>query len=157
MEEVYYLTQEGYERLKELLHDLKYVQRRKVINEIAVARAHGDLKENAEYSAAKEKQGHVEKSIAETENTLAMAKVVDVSKLSTDRVTFGLTVTLYDVDKDEEVKYQIVGNFEADIKKHTISVSSPIAKALIGKRIDDCVKVKVPRGIKEFEIIDITN
>jgi transcription elongation factor GreA len=151
-----YITKEGYSKLRDELKDLKYVQRPKVVTEIAKARAHGDLSENAEYDAAKEKQGHLEKRIAEVEHAIAKSKIIDTSELSTDRVTFGLRVTLYDVNKDEEVSYQIVGNYEADVKQNKISLSSPIAKALIGKRADDCVRVKVPSGIKEFEIIDIS-
>jgi transcription elongation factor GreA len=157
LNDTYYLTKEGHSLLKEKLRTLKYVERPKVITEIATARAHGDLSENAEYDAAKEKQGHVEKNIAEIGNMLAKAKVVDTSGLPTERVTFGLKVTLYDLSKDEEVTYQIVGGFEADINKNKISISSPIAKALIGKRVDDSVLVKVPNGTKEFEIIDISN
>lgn len=157
MQDTYYVTTEGYDRLKAELKNLKYVERPKVIDEIATARAHGDLSENAEYDAAKEKQGHIEKNIADVENMLARANIVDTTNLSTDRVTFGLKVTLYDVNKDEEVVYQIVGSYESDIKLNKISVSSPIAKALIGKRVDDTVTVKVPSGIKEFEIIDISN
>jgi len=157
LQDTYYVTTEGYDRLKAELKNLKYVERPKVIDEIATARAHGDLSENAEYDAAKEKQGHIEKNIADVENMLARANIVDTTNLSTDRVTFGLKVTLYDVNKDEEVVYQIVGSYESDIKLNKISVSSPIAKALIGKRVDDTVTVKVPSGIKEFEIIDISN
>lgn len=157
MQDTYYITTDGYERLKKELKDLKYVQRPKVITEIATARAHGDLSENAEYDAAKEKQGHVEKNIIDAEHRIAMAKVIDISNLPTDKVTFGLRVLLYDVNKDKEVTYHIVGSYEADIKQNKISVSSPIAKALIGKKVDDSVTVKVPSGIKEFEIIDIMN
>jgi len=157
LQDTFYVTQEGYARLKEELRLLKYVERPKVINEIAKARAHGDLSENAEYDAAKEKQGHLEKNIADVENMIAKSKVIDTSKLPTEKVTFGLKVTLYDVDKEEEVKYHIVGSYEADIKLNKISVSSPIAKALIGKKVDDSVTVKVPNGVKNFEIIEITN
>lgn len=157
MNDTYYITTEGYERIKKELKHLKYVERPKVIQEIATARAHGDLSENAEYDAAKEKQGHVEKNIADVENLMAQAKVVDTSKLPTDKVTFGLKVSLYDINKDEEVTYHIVGGYEADIKQNKISVSSPIAKALIGKKVDDEVRVQVPSGVKEFEITDISN
>jgi len=157
LNDTYYITTEGYERIKKELKHLKYVERPKVIQEIATARAHGDLSENAEYDAAKEKQGHVEKNIADVENLMAQAKVVDTSKLPTDKVTFGLKVSLYDINKDEEVTYHIVGGYEADIKQNKISVSSPIAKALIGKKVDDEVRVQVPSGVKEFEITDISN
>jgi transcription elongation factor GreA len=157
LQDTYYVTKEGYSRLKDQLQFLKYTERPKVIDEIAKARAHGDLSENAEYDAAKDRQGHVEKNIAEVEHMLAKAKVIDTSTLPTERVTFGLKVKLYDVNKDEEVTYHIVGTYEADLKLNKISVSSPIAKALIGKRVDDTVIVNVPSGEKEFEIIDITN
>ncbi len=153
---MYYITKNGYGLLQEELHRLKYKVRPKVVKEIAVARAHGDLSENAEYDAAKEKQGLVEKRISEVENALAKSKVIDTSTLSTEKVTFGLKVTLYDVNKDEEVTYRIVGVYEADADNNMISISSPIAKALIGKRVDDSVTVKVPNGVKEFEILDIS-
>lgn len=154
---MYYITKEGYHNLQKELDRLKYIERPKAVDAIAKARAHGDLSENAEYDAARDNQGYLEKRIAEVENMLAQSKMVDTANLPIDKVTFGLTVLLYDISKDEEVSYQIVGIPEADINQNKISITSPIAQALIGKRVDDSVKVKVPSGIKEFEIIEISN
>jgi transcription elongation factor GreA len=147
------LTATGAERLKQELKDLKYVKRPIVIEAIAVARDHGDLKENAEYHAAREEQGFMEGRIAELEAALASAQVIDVTKLpQTGRIVFGCTVELIDVETDEEVSYQIVGNIEADISKSRIAISSPIARALIGKEEGDDVAVEAPAGIREYQI-----
>jgi transcription elongation factor GreA len=122
------------------------------VKEIAEARAHGDLSENAEYHAAKEQQSHIEGRIIQVEDWIARAEVIDVGKLSGDRVVFGATVTLADGDSGDEVRYQVVGELEADLKKGRISVTSPIARALIGKSEGDVVKVRTPGGEREYEI-----
>jgi len=149
------MTPEGYQRLQEELKNLIRVERPKVIQDIAEARAHGDLSENAEYDAAKERQGFVEGRIAEINGKMARAQVIDVANLDTDKVVFGTTVTVYDDESESESTYRIVGEDESDIKQGLISVSSPVAKALIGHRIGDEVQVKVPSGIRIYEIIDI--
>jgi len=149
------MTPEGYQRLQEELKHLIRVERPKVIQDIAEARAHGDLSENAEYDAAKERQGFVEGRIAEINGKMARAQVIDVANLDTDKVVFGTTVTVYDDESESESTYRIVGEDESDIKQGLISVSSPVAKALIGHRIGDEVQVKVPSGIRIYEIIDI--
>ena len=127
----------------------------RIIKAIAEARAHGDLSENAEYHAAKEKQGFIEGRVIELEDKLARADVIDISKLKGDQVKFGATVTLVDEDTDEKVKYQIVGDVEADVKKGKISISSPIARALIGKRKKDVIEVSTPGGGKSYELIKV--
>lgn len=149
------MTKEGYQFLQDELKRLKTVERPAVIQAIAEARAHGDLSENAEYSAAKEKQSFVEGRINEIGDKLARAHVIETSGLSSDKVVFGATVTLADVDGGEEVRYRIVGVDEADLKARKISVTSPIARALIGHSVGDAVKVNAPSGIKEYEILDI--
>jgi transcription elongation factor GreA len=147
------VTAEGSERLKAELKDLKYVKRPIVVEAIAVARDHGDLKENAEYHAAREEQGFMEGRIAELESVLGNAQTIDVTKLTnTGRVVFGCTVELIDVESDEEVTYQIVGNIEADIKLNRIAISSPIARAMIGKEEGDEVIVRAPSGDREYEV-----
>jgi transcription elongation factor GreA len=147
------VTATGAERLKEELKDLKYTRRPRVIEAIAVAREHGDLKENAEYHAAREEQGFIEGRIKELESVLSNAQVIDVTKLNqTGRVVFGCTVDLIDVETEEQVSYQVVGDIEADISQKRIAVSSPIARALIGKEEGEDVSVKAPSGIKEYEI-----
>jgi len=147
------LTVIGAERLRQELKDLKYVKRPIVVEAIAVARDHGDLKENAEYHAAREEQGFMEGRIAELEAALASPQIIDVTKLpQTGRVVFGCTVELIDVETDEEVSYQIVGNIEADISKSRIAISSPIARALIGKEEGEDVSVEAPAGIREYQI-----
>jgi transcription elongation factor GreA len=145
------ITKAGLLRLKDELKRLKYTERPKIVKEIAEARSHGDLSENAEYHAAKEKQSHVEGRIAQIEHWIASAEVIDVSRLSGDRVVFGATVTLADTAGDE-VLYRIVGELEADLKQGKISVTSPIARALIGKSEGDVVKVQAPGGTREYEI-----
>nr|WP_152417633.1 transcription elongation factor GreA [Methylophaga lonarensis] len=150
------MTHRGAEALKQELHELKTVKRPKVVNDIAEARAHGDLKENAEYHAAREQQSFIEGRIQELEGTLANAQVIDPTSLPQDgRVVFGVTVDLLNIDTDEEVTYQIVGDYESDIKLNRISVSSPIARALIGKEVDDLATVQAPGGNIEYEIIAI--
>ncbi len=149
------MTRESHEALQEELKRLIREERPKVIQDIAEARSHGDLSENAEYDAAKNRQGFIEGRIQELQDKLARAYVVDLSNLKPDKVVFGATVTLYDTSSEEEVKYKIVGEEEADIKLGKISCTSPVGKALIGHKLDDTVKVKVPSGVKEYEIIEI--
>ncbi len=133
------------------------MERPKVIEAISEARGHGDISENAEYDAAKEQQAFLEKKIREIENKIANADVVDPTAMSTERVVFGLQVTLQDLDSGEEISYQIVGVDEADIAQQRISISSPVARALIGKSVGDVVQVQIPRGLRELEILDISN
>jgi transcription elongation factor GreA len=149
------ITSGGLARLKEELKRLKFVERPKIVKEIAEARSHGDLSENAEYHAAKEKQSHLEGRIAQIENSIAMAEVIDISRLSGDRVVFGATVKLSGTSGGDEVNYRIVGELEADLKQGKISVTSPIARALIGKSEGDIVKVQAPGGTREYEICGI--
>ncbi len=150
------LTFRGAEKLREELKELKSVQRPQVIEAIAEARAHGDLKENAEYHAAREQQGFIEGRIKEIDGKLSNCVVIDVLTLEANgKVVFGATVTLLDIDTDEEMKYQIVGEDEADIKQGLISISSPIARALVGREEGDEVSVQVPGGLREFEILEV--
>jgi transcription elongation factor GreA len=150
------LTKAGADKLDVELRELKSVRRPKVIQAIAEAREHGDLKENAEYHAAREEQGFIEGRIKDIEGKLSNAQIIDVSTMkNTGRVIFGTTVVLYDEDEDKEITYQIVGEDEADIKEGKISVSSPVAMALIGKEADDVALVKTPGGTKEFEIVAV--
>jgi transcription elongation factor GreA len=146
------MTQGGLLRLKQELKRLKNVERPKIVKEIAEARSHGDLSENAEYHAAKEKQSHVEGRILQVEHWIATAEVIDVTKHAGDRVVFGATVTLEDAESGDEVTYRIVGELEADLKQGRISVTSPIARALIGKSEGDTAVVRSPGGEKEYEI-----
>jgi transcription elongation factor GreA len=149
------LTKESYEALQEELKRLIREERPKAIQDIAEARAHGDLSENAEYDAAKHHQSFLEGRIQELQDKLARAYVVDLSQLKPDKVVFGSTVTVYDTATEEESTFKIVGEDEADIKQGKISYTSPVGKALIGHKLDDSVKAKVPSGVKEYEIIDI--
>jgi transcription elongation factor GreA len=149
------MTAEGYKALDEELKRLKSVERPAVIAAIAEARSHGDLSENAEYHAAKDRQGWIEGRIAEIEDRLARAQVIDVSKLSGDQVKFGATVTVVDEDTEEEGRYQIVGEHEADVKAGRISLSSPLSRAMIGKEVGDVVEVNTPGGVKAYEILKI--
>lgn len=150
------LTVAGAEKLRTELHDLKAVQRPMIINAIAEARAHGDLSENAEYHAAKERQSFIEGRIAELEGKISNAQVIDPKLLEADgRCVFGSTVELEDLAKGEEVTYQIVGEDEADIKVGKISVSSPLARALIGKSAGDVAEVVAPGGVREYEILEV--
>lgn len=147
------MTVTGYARLKDELKDLKSVQRPAISAAIEEARAHGDLKENAEYHAAKEKQAFIEGRIKEVESKLALAEVIDPSTLTGDKVVFGATVTVVDGESGETSRYQIVGLDEADLKEGKISLTAPIARALMGKRVGDVVEVKLPkRGNKELEV-----
>ena len=146
------ITPAGLVRLKAELKRLKTVDRLRIVKEIAEARSHGDLSENAEYHAAKEKQSHVEGRITQVEHWIATAEVIDVSRLSGDRVVFGATVHLTDCQSGDEVHYRIVGELEAELKQGKISVTSPIARALIGKSEGDVVKVRAPGGEREYEI-----
>jgi transcription elongation factor GreA len=150
------ITAKGAELLKEELNELKTVTRPKIVEAIATAREHGDLKENAEYHAAREQQSFAEGRIQELEGVLSTAQVIDVTALNIEgRVVFGATVELEDLDSEEIVTYQIVGDIEADIKQNKIAVSSPIARAMIGKEEGDVAVVEAPAGIREYEIIDI--
>lgn len=149
------VTREGYRRLQEELKRLIKVERPQNVKDIEEARGHGDLSENAEYDAAKNRQGMIEARIREVNDKLARAEVIDPAELDVDKVVFGARVTLFDVDTGNEVSYQIVGEDEADIKEGKISVTSPVGKALIGHHLDDEVRVKVPSGMKLYEIIDI--
>lgn len=150
------LTVKGAEKLRAELHKLKSIERPAVIQAIAEARAHGDLSENAEYDAAKEKQGFVEGRIADLEGKLGNAQLIDPAELDADgRVVFGATVELEDVVSGDSVTYQVVGDDEADIKLGQISVSSPIARALIGKYTGDTVDVQAPGGVRQYEILDV--
>ena len=150
------ITKEGEIAIKERLADLKFVQRPKISEAIAEARAHGDLKENAEYHAAKELQGLIESKINEIESSLASAQVIDVLSIpETGRVVFGSTVTLYDIDKDEEITYKIVGNLESDPDEGKISIDTPIAKGLIGKNVDDEITITTPSKILNYEVISV--
>jgi transcription elongation factor GreA len=149
------MTKGGLIRLKDELKRLKNVERPRIVKEIAEARSHGDLSENAEYHAAKEKQSHVEGRIAQVEHWIASAEVIDVSRQSGDRVVFGATVTLADSDSGDEVRYRIVGELEASLKEGKISVTSPIARALIGRSEGDTVRVTTPGGSKEYEIVQV--
>ncbi len=146
------MTKGGLLRLKEELKRLKNVERPKIVKEIAEARSHGDLSENAEYHAAKEKQSHVEGRILQVEHWIASAEVIDVTKLTGDRVVFGATVSLEESESGDQVRYRIVGELEADLKVGRISVTSPIARALIGRSEGDTVVVRTPGGQKEYEI-----
>ena len=149
------MTAEGYRSLDDQLKQLKSVERPSVISAISEAREHGDLSENAEYHAAKERQGWIEGQIAEIEDKISRAQVIDVSKLSGDQVKFGATVTVVDEDTEEKSRYQIVGEHEADVKAGRISVASPIARALISKAVGDTVEVNTPGGVKAYEIAKV--
>ncbi len=149
------LTKVGYLALEEELKHLKAVDRPNIIAAISEARAQGDLSENAEYSAAKEKQSFIEGRIQDLEAVLSRAQVIDVTQTKADVVRFGATVQVVDEDTDEEKQYQIVGDYEADIEKNKISLSSPLAKALIGKEVGDTAEYTAPGGKKSFEILDI--
>ena len=149
------MTGEGYAVLDDELKRLKTQERPSVIASIAEARTHGDLSENAEYHAAKDRQGWIEGRIAEIEDKLARAQVIDVSKLSGAQVKFGATVTVVDEDTEEKARYQIVGDHEADVKSGKLSVSSPLARAMIGKEKGDVVEVNTPGGVKAYAILKI--
>ena len=146
------MTLQGKKKIDDELEHLIKVEREDLKVEIAEAREHGDLKENAEYHAAKEKQGHIEGRIMELQNKVAKSKVIDVATITSDRIVFGATVKLYNIDEDLSVTYQIVGEDEADTTKNKISLNSPIAKALIGKEEGDEVIVKAPKGNITYEV-----
>ncbi len=149
------ITPQGFLQLEAELKNLKSVERPAVIAAISEARAHGDLSENAEYSAAKEKQSFIEGRIAECEARISRADVIDVKSLSNDTIKFGATVKLADEDSGDESTYQIVGEYEADIKQNQISITAPLARALIGKKLGDSVEVKTPKGAKSYEVLKI--
>ena len=149
------MTGEGYQSLDEELKRLKTVDRPSVIAAIAEARSHGDLSENAEYHAAKEQQGWIEGRIAEIEDKMARAQVIDVKKLSGSQVKFGATVSVVDEDTEEEARYQIVGEHEADVKQGRISVTSPLARGMIGKEVGEVVEINTPGGVKSYEILKL--
>ena len=149
------ITASGLTRMEEELRHLKGTARPEIIKAIAQAREHGDLSENAEYHAARERQSFIEGRVAILEDRIARAEVIDVSSLDGDTVKFGATVTLADEDTDEETTYQIVGEIEADIKEGRLSISAPLSRALIGKEVGDSVEVSTPKGEKGYEIISI--
>ncbi len=149
------MTPSGHASLEAEIKRLKSEERPRIVREIEEARAHGDISENAEYHAAKERQGHIEARIALVEDKLARAQVIDGTGQGTDRVSFGATVALEDSETGEEVTYTIVGEDEADVSSGKISVTSPVARALMGKERDATVQVKVPKGTREFEVLEI--
>ncbi len=149
------VTKAGHEALRNELKRLKTIDRPRISREIGVAREHGDLSENAEYHAAKDKQGLVEARISYLEDRLSRAEVIDPAVLSGERVVFGATVVLLDLDNDVEVTYRVVGEDEADLERGLISISSPIARAMIGKVVDDEVELKTPRGSRRYEILEV--
>ena len=149
------MTGEGYAVLDEELKRLKTQERPSVIGQIAEARLHGDLSENAEYHAAKDRQGWIEGRIAEIEDKIARAQVIDVSKLSGAQVKFGATVSVVDEDTEDEARYQIVGEHEADVKLGKLSISSPLSRAMIGKEVGEVVEVNTPGGVKAYAILKI--
>lgn len=149
------MTGEGYAVLDEELKRLKTQERPSVIGQIAEARLHGDLSENAEYHAAKDRQGWIEGRIAEIEDKIARAQIIDVSKLSGSQVKFGATVSVVDEDTEDKARYQIVGDHEADVKSGKLSISSPLSRAMIGKEVGEVVEVNTPGGVKAYEILKI--
>ena len=150
------MTKVGAEKLREQLHELKTVDRPRITTAIAEARAHGDLSENAEYHAAREQQSFMEGRVNKIESTLADVQIINVKEIDeTDKVVFGATVTILNLNSDEEVTYQIVGELEADINTGLISIASPIARSLIGKQVGDIVDVNAPSGVIEYEIIQV--
>jgi len=155
MEKKIPMTEKSYSQLQEELRHLKHVERPAVIRAIADAREHGDLSENAEYHAAKERQGFIEGRIVELEAKISLAEVIDVSKLSGTFIKFGATITLVDEDTEEEHLYQIVGGDEADIRQQKLSITSPLARALIGKTIGDMVEVTTPNGSRAYTVLKV--
>jgi len=155
MSETYPMTLRGYENLKKEIKQLISIDRPAVVNAISTAREHGDLKENAEYHAAKEQQGFIEGRIQELNAKLARANVIDIEKLSGEKIVFGATVTFVDVDTEEERIYKLVGEDESDIEQNRISISSPIARALVGKSVGDTLTIPIPKGKIEVEILEV--
>jgi transcription elongation factor GreA len=149
------MTKKGYNKLVDELDNLRKVERPRNIQDIAEARSHGDLSENAEYHAAKERQGHIEGRIQEIQGKMALAEVIDTSRLSNEKVVFGATVVLIDQDSEEEKRYTLVGTDESDLKEGKISVISPVGKALIGHRAGEIVTVRIPAGTVDYEITEI--
>lgn len=150
------MTPDGFTRLREELQNLKTVERAKNIHDIEEARSHGDLSENAEYHAAKEKQGLIAAQIVDLEDKVGRVEVIDPKNVKVgDKVVFGATVTLYDLATEETLKYQIVGDFESDIKQNKLGISSPIARGILGRRSGDEIKVNTPKGVREFEVVTI--
>lgn len=149
------MTLEGHTAMLDEIKHLKSVERPRIIQAIEEARSHGDLSENAEYHSAKEQQGWIEARVSDLEDKVSRAEIIDVSKLSGDTVMFGARVTLVDEESEDEASYQIVGEFEADVKKGKISVTSPIARAIIGKKKGDSVEVNTPGGGKSYEILKV--
>jgi transcription elongation factor GreA len=150
------ITSEGFDKMEAELNKLKTEERPRVIKDIAEARAHGDLSENAEYHAAREKQGFIEAKIADLESKVSRAQVIDISTLSGNTVQFGAKVRIVDEESDEESTYQIVSEYEADINQKRISVASPLARALMGRETGDSVELNTPKGTRYYEILDVT-
>lgn len=153
------MTAKGAARLRAELKDLKQVQRPQIVEAIATAREHGDLKENAEYHAAREQQSFLEGRVKQIESAVSHSEIIDVAEIGAnagDKIVFGATVELYGVEDESEVTYTIVGELEADIKQNLISITSPIARALIGKSVDDVASVQAPGGVREFEIVSVS-
>ena len=149
------ITEQGYKKLRQELENLQKKERPAVIKAIETAREHGDLKENAEYHAAKERQGHIEGRILELKDKIGRAEIIDCSAVSCERVVFGAVVTVIDLNTDEEMRYQLLGPEEADVKSGSISVLSPLGRSMIGKGVGDEVKVKTPGGLRSLEIMEI--
>ena len=156
MLEKMYITIEGKRKLEEELSKIRFKDRPKIVRELDEARQQGDLSENAEYHAAKERLAHIDAKINDLETKLVRAEVVDISRIDASKVVFGTKVKLVDLNTGQELTYRIVGDFEADVAKNEISINSPIAKALIGKEAGDSVSVRTPGGQREFEIIEIS-
>ena len=149
------ISKEGLNKLKLELKHLKNVERVSVINSIAEAREHGDLSENAEYHAAREKQGFIEAKISELEDKISRAEIIDVSKIQGDEVKYGASIKLLDEEKDAEIIYKIVSDYESDVSKGLISISSPLAKALLGKKVGESFEFKIPKGTKYYQVLSI--
>ena len=149
------MTADGFQRLEEELRHLKQTERPAVIRQIAEAREHGDLSENAEYHAARERQSFIEGRVGELEDKISRAEIIDVSKLSGKQIKFGATITVVDEDTEEKNSYQIVGPDEADIREKRLSITSPLARAVIGKKVGDTVEVTTPNGSKSYEIVKV--
>ena len=156
MTEKYPMTKDGLQKLKSELENLKNIERPKIIKAISEAREHGDLSENAEYHAAREKQSFIEGKISELENKISRAEVIDTSSFDNSRVAFGATVEITDLSNEKEYIYKIVGVDEADIEKNLISISAPLCKAMINKTIEDVIEVNTPNGVKEYQINSIS-